>query len=262
MTATPINSANAIDAAAFVVLFNRPFTEKEETKLLVLKEIFKDELPDFSRTTKVTFKHEAGKPPEHLVKESGLKLQKFEPSGKIGWVVNVIENQIVVTCQSYDRWNKVWGQADKYIQAALKHLDLNSLSVQACVLQYVDRFTEKSTLAYDVNEVFDKKTAYLTSKANSVGKLWHVHQGWFDEKSADEKILNVLNLGTNEDSGKIITTIDHSLQLQFLKPKPAKKFFDAKKEYAKAFLFLHESNKNVIKSLLNQKQRKALVGLV
>jgi len=260
MTATPINSANAIDAAAFVVLFNRPFTEKEETKLLALKETFKDELPDFSRTTKVTFKHETGKPPEHVVKESGLKLQKFEPSGKIGWVVNVIENQLVVTCQSYDRWDKVWGQTDRYVQAALKHLDLDSLSIQACVLQFVDRFTEKNT-SYNIHEVFDKKTPYLTSKAAAAEKLWHVHQGWFDEKSADEKILNVLNLGTNEDTGKIITTIDHSLQLQFSKPKMAKKFFDAKKEYAKAFLFLHESNKNVVKSLLNQRQRKA-VGLV
>ncbi len=261
MSATPINSANAIDAAAFVVFFNRPFTEKEEAKLLALKETFKDELPDFSRTTKVTSKHEAGKPPEHLVKESGLKLQKFEPSGKIGWVVNVIENQIVVTCQSYDRWNKVWAKADLYIQAALKHLDLSSLSVQACVLQFVDRFTEKST-TYNIHEVFDKKTAYLTSKATIADKLWHVHQGWFDEKSTDEKILNVLNLGTNKDNGKIVTTIDHSLELQFIsKPKIAKKFFDAKKEYAKAFLFLHKNNKNVVKSLLNQKQRKA-IGLV
>jgi hypothetical protein len=262
MSATPINSANAIDAAAFVVIFNRLFNEKEENKLLALKEIFKDELPDFSRTTKVTIKHEKDKPLERVEKESGVKLQKYEPSGKIGWAVNVIENQIVVTCQSYDRWKNVWEQADKYIQAALKQLDLNSLSVQACVLQFVDRFTERSTSVYDVYEVFDKKTAYLTSKANSAGELWHVHQGWFDEKSTDEKILNVLNLGTNKDNGKIITTIDHSLQLQFLNPKAAKKFFDTKKEYANAFLFLHESNKDVIKSLLNQKQRKALVGLV
>lgn len=262
MSAAPINSANAIDAAAFVVLFNRPFTEKEETNLLALKEIFKEELPDFSRNMQVSFEQQAGKQPVHSVKESGLKLQKFEPSGKIGWILTIIENRLIVTCQSYDRWNKVWVQTDKYIQATLKLLDLSSLSVQACVLQYVDRFTEKSTSAYDIHEVFDKKTVYLTSKATSAGKLWHVHQGWFDEKGADEKILNVLNLGTNEDSGKIITTIDHSLQLQFLKPKPAKKFFDRQKKYEQDFVFLHEKNKDVIKSLLNQKQRKALVGLV
>jgi len=262
MSAMPINSTNAIDAAAFVVLFNRPFTEKEESKLLSLKETFKDELPDFSRTTKITLKQEAGKLPEQIVQESGLKLQKFEPSGKIGWVLNVIENQIIVTCQSYDRWNKVWDQTNRYFHSALKLLNLESLAVQACVLQYVDRFTEKSTSTYNVHEVFGKKAPYLTSKSVVSGKLWHVHQGWFDEKSADEKILNVLNLGTNEDSGKIITTIDHSLQLQFLpKPKPAKKFFDSKKEYEKTFLFLHEANKKVVKSLLNQKQCKA-VGLV
>lgn len=261
MPAAPVNQENAIDAAAFVVLFNRPFTEKEETSLLALKEIFRDELPDFSRTTMVTVKHEAGRPPEHVVKESGLRLQKFEPSGKVGWVLNILENQLVITCQSYDRWNNVWAQSEKYMKAALRLLDINSLSVQACMLQYVDRFIEKSSSAYTTHDVFDKKTSYLTAKAATAGKLWHVHQGWFEERSPDERILNILNMGTTEDRGNIVTTIDHSLQLQFLpKPKPAKRFFDAKKEYQKAFLILHEKNKDVVKSLLNSNQRKA-VGL-
>lgn len=261
MNATPINSANAIDAVAFVIFFNRPFTEKEEAKLLVLKEKFKNELPDFSRTTKVLVKHEAGKVSEHLVSESGIKLQRFEPSGKIGWILNIIENKIVVTCQSYDRWDNVWELTDKYIRAALEQLELSSLTVQACVLQYVDRFTEKSGM-YNILDVFDKKTIYLTSSASGAGKLWHVHQGWFDELTSGEKILNVLNLGTNEENGRIITTIDHSLQLQFTpKAKAAKKFFDNKEEYKKSFALLHENNKKVIKSLLNPKQRKA-IGLV
>lgn len=258
MSAKPINSKNAIDAVAFVVLFNRHFTEKEDSDLLQLKEVFKDELPNFSKNTIVTLKQELGRQPEHVVKESGLKLQKFEPSGKIGWILNITEGQLIITCQSYDRWDKVWAQTDKYIKATLKLLNLASLSVQSCVLQYIDRFTEEST-KYNIYEVFDESTKYLTKKSIEVEKLWHVHQGWFDKKSDDGKILNILNLGTSEDNNKIITTIDHSLQF-ISNPKPAGKFFDDKKEYGKVFSFLHEKNKDIIKSLINQKQRKA-VGL-
>jgi uncharacterized protein (TIGR04255 family) len=261
MSAKPINSTNAIDAVAFVVLFNRPFTEKEDGDLLQLKEMFKDELPNFSKNTIVTLKQESGRQPEHVVKESGLKLQKFEPNGKIGWILNITDGQLIITCQSYDRWDKVWAQTDKYIKATLKLLNLASLSVQACVLQYIDRFFTEESTKYNIYEVFDENTKYLTKKSIEVEKLWHVHQGWFDKKSENEKILNILNLGTSEDNNNIITTIDHSLQLQFISnPKPANKFFDDKKEYEKVFSFLHEKNKDIIKSLINQEQRKA-VGL-
>jgi hypothetical protein len=262
MNAKPCNPNNAIDVTAFVIIFDRFFTEQEENKLLALQAIFKEELPHFSRNTKVAIMmHDASasKQPEHTVKEAGCKLQRFETNGKISWSLNVMDNQIIVTCQFYDRWNTVWEQTNRYIQETLKLLDIQSLSVQACVLQVVDRFVEDNTAAYSICDVFDENTAYLTSKTAMAGKLWHVHQGWFEEKTKTQKILNILNLGTNDDGTGIITTIDHSLQLQFLpKPKPATQFFDPEKGYEKHFNFLHERNKEVVKSLLNETQRNAV----
>lgn len=262
MNAAPINSTNAIDSVVFAVLFNRPFTKKEENKLLALRDSLKNDLPIFSQDMRLETKIENDTIVQQSTKKAGIKLQKIEPNGKIGWMLHITDHQIVISCQAYDRWDRVWEQTEKYLQSVIRLLDLGSLTVRACMLQYVDRFIQKSTDDYSVYDVFDKKNPYLTAKSVSAGKLWHVHQGWFDNKLASEKVLNILNLGTEEGDGKTITTIDHSLHLQFLsKLKPAKKFFDAKKEYKKSFDFLHEENKEVIKSLINQEQRKALMGL-
>jgi uncharacterized protein (TIGR04255 family) len=194
MNPTPINATNAIDAAAFIIIFDRLFTEQEENRLSILQSVFKEKLPHFSRTTKVTMTHDTNLPEQskHVVKEAGCKLQRFEPDGKISWSLNVIENQITVTCQLYDRWDAVWEQTKGYIQETLKLLDMPSLKVQGCVLQVVNRFIEDNT-SYDIYNVFDKKTAYLTTHAEKAGVLWHVHQGWFAEKSKGQKILNILN---------------------------------------------------------------------
>lgn len=262
MTAVPINSANAIDAAAFVIIFDRSFTEKEENKLLGLQKTLEKDLPQFSQDMIIGAKLENEKITTQDVRKSGIKLQKIEPNGKVGWSLHVFGNQIIISCRSYDRWNKIWTKVDKYLKNSIKLLDLNDINVTAIVLQYVDRFTENDSGKYNLENVFNKETEYLTQHAKKAGKLWHVHQGWFESVSSKEKILHVLNLGATEHSKKILTTIDHSLQLQFIdKPKNAKKFFDSKKDYQKAFDSLHQKNKDIIKALINHNQCKA-IGLV
>lgn len=262
MNAEPINSTNAVDSVVFAVLFNRPFSENEENKLLALKEIFSNDLPIFSQDMRFETKIENEKIVQQSTKRAGIKLQRIEPNGKVGWMLHITDDQIVISCQTYDRWGRVWGQTEKYFQEVIGLLDRGSLTVQVCVLQYVDKFICKNTEDYSVFDVFDNENQFLTNKSISAGKLWHVHQGWFDMKSKDERVLNILNLGTEEGDHKIITSIDHSLHLQFLsKPRPAKSFFDRKKEYQKVFYSLHEKNKDVIRTLLNQQQRNALIGL-
>lgn len=263
MAAVPINLTNAIDAVAFVIVFDRTFTEKEENKLLKLQEDLKKDLPLFSQDVLIGTKIENEIIVTQDVKKSGIKLQKIEPNGKIGWSLHILGNQIIITCKSYDRWDKVWTKVEKYLNNTVKLLELKDLSVSAVVLQYIDRFTESASGKYKLENVFSKETEYLTQHTKNVGKLWHVHQGWFETGvSAKEKVLHVLNLGTTEHLKKILTTIDHALQLQFIeKPKNAKEFFDSKKEYKKVFDSLHRKNKDIIKSLLNNSLRKA-IGLV
>lgn len=262
MSSVPINSANAIDAVAFAIVFNREFNEKEQNKLLGLQKVFEKDLPQFSQDMLVDTKIESETVIKQDVKKSGIRLQKIEADGKISWVLHILSNQIIITCSSYDRWNNVWNNVDKYLKESVKLLDLADINVNAVVLQYIDKFTENNGKKYNVKNVFNSETEYLTSNVKNIGKLWHVHQGWFEDVPNKEKILHVLNLGTIDNSEKILTTIDHSLRLQFVeKPKVAKKFFDKNKEYKKTFELLHEKNKNLLKSLLNKKQCEA-IGLV
>jgi uncharacterized protein (TIGR04255 family) len=262
MTAVPINSANAVDAVAFVIIFDRNFTEQEEKKFLELQKTLADDLQQFSQDIVIETQLENGKAVKHESKNSGIKLQSIQPNGKVGWGLHIFANQISIFCGSYDRWEKVWAKVDKYLKCSVKLLELNSINVTAIALQYVDRFTENASDEYELTNVFNNKTQYLTSNTKNAGKLWHVHQGWFENISDKEKILHVLNLGATENSEKILTTIDHSLQFQFVdKPHIAKNFFGSKKEYQKAFDLMHQKNKDVLKELLNHEQCQE-IGLV
>jgi succinate dehydrogenase flavin-adding protein (antitoxin of CptAB toxin-antitoxin module) len=68
----------------------------------------------------------------------------------------------------------------------------------------------------------------------------------------------VLNLSTAENPANITitTTIDHAAHLRFDSPKALKELDD--KFIRKAFDELHESNKAIIKQLLNHEQLRTI----
>ena len=68
----------------------------------------------------------------------------------------------------------------------------------------------------------------------------------------------MLNLITAENSGNITITTsnDHTAHLQFESPKAIEELDD--KFLRKAFDELHESNKSIIRQLLNKDQLKAI----
>lgn len=254
--AVPIKSVNAIEAAAFVISFNRAFTESETKKLLSLEKKFKEELPSFAQDMLAQVKIENNKVLQQNVHKSGVKLQHFAADGKPTWLLHVSDTQIVVNCYAYDRWDRVWAKARNYILTAAECLNLKSLSIMAVSLQYVDRFTQPKATNYSLKDVFKADSKYLTSNSFQAGNLWHVHQGWFlgdDEK----RMLNVLNLGTMEQQAQVLTTIDHLSQWQFVNGlKPSKALTVA--ALNKDFQALHDNNKSVVGDLLNAQQLKAI----
>lgn len=255
----PINSVNAIDAVAFIVAFSRSFTSREMENIKTLKEKLVEELPAYSeiKGVKITMNELGVQESESI--SSGINLSCFSESGEVKWKLEINEAQIVITCKVYDRWAKVWGKAQQYLQAVLDVLDLNNLEVNVLALQYVDRFIEKID-TYDISNVFNVETKYITTNALDAGTLWHIHQGWFEEYEHSNNLLNVLNIATNKKNNMIVTTIDHAAHAQFVNNAiVAQELFGDSKLCETIFSDLHNNNKKIITAMWNEEQQKGVM---
>jgi uncharacterized protein (TIGR04255 family) len=255
----PISEKHAIDVASFIVIFERPFEANIIDSLPGLHERLKEDYPIFSpmKTLEVNF---TGSEVSHKTGvTSGGVFQKLQDDGRPIWTLRIEDKAIVVSCAKYERWGDVSSKALDHIKTAITFVNNDSNAVTSLIHQIVDRFVTADKSEYDIKQVFDPNSPYLTGQALKAGMLWHVFQGWFDNKKEfGGKLLNVLNLSTAESPANITitTTIDHTAHLQFESPKALEDLDD--KFIRKAFDELHESNKLIIKHLLNNDQLKAI----
>ncbi len=85
-----------------------------------------------------------------------------------------------------------------------------------------------------------------------------MYQGWFEKSQVEtcSRLLNVLNLSTNDTPSGLVTTIDHNIQLQS-EGIPVDALTDTG-GLGSIYDELHARNKSVVGDLLNAKQRKAV----
>ncbi len=256
----PVNGKHAIEVAAFVAVFQRPFSPRAIEALSGLQEVLKEDFPSFQRTNVVEFRiDDTGGQPTHSVGPvTGVFLQKVRADGKQLWTLKVEGNVAVVQCFEYDTWANTSPIALRYLQSALNLLAEEENPLAVLALQIVDRFVEKNGENYSIGQVFNKRSKYLTKHATEAGRLWHVYQGWFEKSQVDTcgRLLNVLNLSTNDTPSGLVTTIDHNIQLQS-EGIPVAALTDVG-GLRSIYDELHARNKSVVGDLLNAKQRKAV----
>lgn len=254
----PISGKHAIEIAAFVVVFERPFSAHAIEALGGLQETLKNDLPVFQRINVLEVRLEDGA----LVKQnmgsvSGVLLQQFGEDGKQSWGLRVEGNTIVASCLKYEAWNKTAPQALGFLKAVINIVADEDTTPTVVALQIVDRFVAPSKDGYKIGDVFNTRSEFLTKHTFSAGCLWHIHQGWFDDATlVPSRMLNVLNLSTNDTPSGLITTIDHTAQYQALGVQTTK--ITDEDWLISLFNELHIKNKTVLGNLLNAKQRKAI----
>lgn len=255
----PINSKHAVEVTAFVVAFERPFSERSLEALLGLQEVLREDYPIFNKTAVLEVRiDDKGGASQQSNKASGIMLQKLRSDGRPAWLLHAEGNSIVVSCFDYERWEPSSSKAINHIQKAVNVVcdEQNSLGVVA--LQVIDRFVG-SIDGYNIGNVFNKKSRFLTKQAVESGSLWHVHQGWFEKENmgTEYSCLNKLNLSASSSPTGLISTIDHTLECRFKQGLSVSKASD-ENFLREIFCRLHGYNKDVIQDLLNSRQKKRI----
>jgi uncharacterized protein (TIGR04255 family) len=252
------NKKNAIEVIAFVVHFNMPFSA-QELSMFTKDSIDSDRYPAFNENIMHQFElnQQLAMQPA-FIHSPVVKFpvwQKFSPSGKVEHELRFEPQSIVYVCTVYNGWEKtIAGVLDDFGSLCS---NLEDKKIEKIALQITDKFLlDESEQVTD--NLFMSSSCYLTERSKSAGKLWHVHQGWFDETHADFKLLNVLNLGSLELMGtdKIHVIIDHTCEVRFSEHK------DIDHNMLKTnFNLAHDKNVLVLKGLLTT-DMLANIGLI
>ncbi len=273
----PINPSNAIDSVTFFIQLSRAFHSDEiAAARAYASQNWTQRLPKVEPLNEVQFAFPAnGASGTSTARETGVKLSKFNDSGKVEWATDINRDQVAIHCSAYTRWDEVWAETESLFAALANVLPAHDNLVQSIGLRVVDRFARRfdgGEIAPD--DVFNPNSGFLTEQAKKSGSQWHVHQGWFQEDAAlattgqtsvlNASLLNVLNLTRIVMNGELSTTIEHVLQVRLAESFTlpgllgAVALSDVPSLGKNVFWALHEANKSVLRTLLTHSQMTAI----
>lgn len=251
----PLNKKHAIESASFVIAYEKPFPEAVVNSLASLQELLKEDLPLFQLVNMIEFRiDQASASIPSMGKTAGVLLQSVNAEGKQTWGLRVEANTLIVTALEYEKWLPISEHAFKLIKIVGNLLADQENSVTVVGYQVIDKFISPPAAEYDIKDVFNTKSEFLSKHAIGAGKLWHIYQGWFDKPISNPgRMLNVLNIATNDTVDGLLTTIDHNVQIQ---SQISSSEVLSQDWLSKTFNELHNTNKDVISRALNAKQKR------
>jgi uncharacterized protein (TIGR04255 family) len=258
ITAKPISGHNAIEAAGFVVSFARQLDAFELERLLGLQSLLEKDFPIFNKLAGIGVHISNEQVTAQTSEFQGVILQKLSSMpGRPSWVLRVNEASIQVTCGEYDRWENVWPRARSYIEATCQFLNLDSLPVVSIGCQVIDKFVyEEQPEHYVLGDIFNPDSEYLPPRTRSSGKMWHAHQGWFEEPGDTSrfKMLTQLNLSSAMLNDRLTAVIDYINQIIFNEPISVTTVMERQNDKSlldSYFNDIHDKNKHVLTKLLS-----------
>lgn len=260
MHVVPIANTNSIDAFVFILQLSAPLLTQDAAAINTTLG-GKDGAFPAERGTRgftVQFGPPGAPPPA-----PPLLLTRFraKPDGTDAWTLQINGPTVSIACREYGSYSTVWKATQTFLSSVLQ-IAQTSRVVTEVTLQVVDRFQnipdagENLRDAYTPDAVFATNNPYLTPHVKDGGPLWHVHQGWFDQR--DPQRMHQLNLGNMQvgTPPHYDTVIDYRGVVRGINtPAPV-----ALDRIAGTFKALHDDNKAILKTLLTaQMQQK--IGL-
>lgn len=255
MTFKPINDDHAIEAIKFSILISGAVRVATISALEQLYPTFKDQLPALARGT-VDLDIGSGQ----TVTAPSLSFGFLRPDGTPNWNVQIFGNRIIVDCNLYTRWERVWGTAKSYVDSILriiceKQPDVRIASIELTVS---DTFlTDEQT--YDLNELIPR-SKFLAPVVYQSGSVWHSNSGWFDGGGTQLRTLHNLNCRSVGNETGFAVRIVHFQKCEFPYESERSLADSAGAEIDNSMNKLHDSNKAILSDLLHEHTAQ-MIGL-
>ncbi len=249
MNVMPCKKENAIKVVAFLFIFSRSFTSGEIEFIKSIHDGDSDELPVINdiRSVKIQVGNQSifnQSVPSEVV---GITFSKITPSAKVLWSFTIQDNICVIRCESYTRWDEVYGQASIYIEKFLsRNFEDNHLDTIG--LEYLDQFKVNDNSIGWTYDLFRENSKYIPSYINDTDNYWHSHTGFFrNGLNGSNQILNRLNIDyIYEEAAYVINMLtQHHINLQGKLIK-----ITSSEEIKSVFDELHNINKEILCDLL------------
>jgi len=219
-TTKPLKKEHAVQEVIFSLQLAEQLSSDTIKKFFSLKDVFKKEFPHFEELKQLVLQVTPSLPAANVLTNeaggipAGMRLVHTLENGALDWSIHVEQNMIVITCLDYKGWEKTWSKAQVYLQTLAEQI-IGTSVIKAINLQYTNIFLSSNPDHYDLWQVFNEKSPYLTDNIKKTGSLWHLFQGWLEENATlNLRYLNNLNLATLVKDKEHVTTITILRQAQ------------------------------------------------
>ncbi len=214
------NNKNALLEVAFVIEFEREFTQHElnwvDSKSMFWYETLPGKL--------VIPKEPVALPPfqTNIGNDNnfGLSYQYYNPDGSIRQSLKFEGNRIVYLVSEYSKWAEIWPLTKKILEPIYNYLSSTN-SVRSFSTEYLNLFVfGEEYFSMDISSILRSNNMLVPSHIFDRKLNWHAHTGYFEEENdpVQHRLLTRINFdlrdNTNNHRRELTLLLFHSMMPQ------------------------------------------------
>lgn len=258
----PINSEHAVKSVSFVCELGANLSSEKIKQIIT-------HYDNSIELRKIFPKKTAAQGPSVFINESGINvkdsgeinqiiLERFGSDGIPEFTLSLQGNIINFSSNKYSRWASISTEAFA-ILSQFVNLVLPDPGISVFGLQYLDEFIVTGDIdSFRASMLFDSNSKILPSSVFERIGPWHNHMGWFDDGKIvqHDKLLHNLNVNVVPQHEKVIVQIIGAHR--FILTNPISNNVNIDSAMASKFQILHDTNKVLLKKLLNKQALKEI----
>lgn len=269
----PINSDHAVARVTFRICFSRPFSRHDIEAIAGGHEAWKSDFPAMRQAKGFTFGPSSDGSAQ-LSQTPGVEFAYLRPDGSQAWLMAAINNELVIECSRYTRWEKIWSVASRNLRSVLNLIPTHASGgvdgqrkVISAGLAFQDIFFWKGDFAEYSLEALLRPNSMIADTCFSRGPVWHSHVGWFESIDELRTVLVTLNVTGAHNIEPAVSRgapaqveIANEQELRFVDGGPILSDFAADDftQLTGAMEHMHSRNKELLEEILIDTMSKSI----